>query len=455
MTSFANTTIQRIFSQGHERTLRAKRNIAASFVIKVINIAVGLVLVPLTIHYLDPTRYGIWITLTSIIGWFSFFDIGLGNGLRNRLAESFAKDDFEKARVYVSTTYITLIFIIGAILSLFYILNPFMNWVKVLNAGNAITLRDELAVVALVVFTFFSLKFVFKLIETILIADQRPAKASLFEFIARIVSLILIYILTLTTKGSLLYLALVISGTPVAVLIFASFYFFSGKYMALRPSIKLFDPRKVKDLLELGLQFFVIQIAAILLYQTNNIIIAHLFGPEKVTPYAIAFRYFNVLIMVFSIIMSPFWSAFTEAWAKKEIRWIKNIIRNLLKLWILLFFSGVLLLVCSKWAYAIWVGPEIQIPYTMSALVVCWVLLNAWNMIFGQFLNGVGKIRIQVIVAILSALGNVPLAVFLGKRFGIEGVLIANIAVLLVSFWLYPIQYRKIVNKKAKGIWNR
>ena len=55
--------------------------------------AIGLVLVPLTINYLNPTKYGIWITLSSVIGWFSFFDIGLGNGLRNRFAEAIANND--------------------------------------------------------------------------------------------------------------------------------------------------------------------------------------------------------------------------------------------------------------------------------------------------------------------------------------------------------------------------
>ena len=79
--------------KGHERTVKAKKNIVASFVIKGLNIAIGLILVPLTINYLNPTKYGIWITLSSVIGWFSFFDIGLGNGLRNRFAEAIAVGD--------------------------------------------------------------------------------------------------------------------------------------------------------------------------------------------------------------------------------------------------------------------------------------------------------------------------------------------------------------------------
>src|SRR5665647_2891168 len=86
------------FTKGHERSIKAKKNILASFVIKGLSIAISLVLVPLTINYINPSRYGIWLTLSSIIAWFSFFDIGFGNGLRNKFAEALAEGQEELAR---------------------------------------------------------------------------------------------------------------------------------------------------------------------------------------------------------------------------------------------------------------------------------------------------------------------------------------------------------------------
>src|SRR5512137_2137737 len=92
------------FRRGEERSVKAKKNILYAVVIKGISIAISLVLVPLTLHYVNPTQYGIWLTLSSIIAWFGFFDIGFGNGLRNKFAEAKAKGDHELARTYVSTT---------------------------------------------------------------------------------------------------------------------------------------------------------------------------------------------------------------------------------------------------------------------------------------------------------------------------------------------------------------
>jgi O-antigen/teichoic acid export membrane protein len=171
------------FGQGHARTNRAKKNIAASFVIKGANIVVGLMLVPLTINYLSPTKYGIWITMTSLVAWFGFFNIGLGNGLKNRFAEAKAKGDHKLAKIYVSTTYAILLIIISAVLILFYIINIFLNWNIILNAGTDPVLKKELSYLAIVVVTSFGMTFVLNLISIILSADQRQAKSDVFDIL--------------------------------------------------------------------------------------------------------------------------------------------------------------------------------------------------------------------------------------------------------------------------------
>ncbi|MBE0649340.1 MAG: polysaccharide biosynthesis C-terminal domain-containing protein [Bacteroidales bacterium] len=442
------------FGEGNARTNRAKKNIVGSLVIKGLNIAIGLVLVRLTINYLEPTKYGIWITLSSVIGWFGFFDIGLGNGLRNKFAESIATGKHELARVYVSTTYAILTMIVIGVLIVFFVVNPFLNWNSILNAGQDVAFQRELSVLALVVFTFFCIRFVLKLLTIIITADQRPALASSFDLLGQIISLVLIYILIKTTEGSLLYLGIIITGAPILVLLLSSAWFFNGKYKAYRPSYRTVDLSKAKDLLNLGIKFFIIQIAAILLYATNNMIITQLFGPEQVTPYNVVFKYFSVLTMGLSIIIFPFWSAFTEAWVKKEIDWIKNIMRKLFLLWFILAFVEMVMLIFSNWAYDIWIGDKVIIPFTMSLMVGVWVLINAWNSIFSQFLNGVGKIKLQLYIGISGALLNVPLAIFLGHQLGIDGVLLANVIVGVVGACIYPFQYKKLINNNAKGIWN-
>ncbi len=111
-----------------------------------------------------------------------------------------------------------------------------------------------------------------------------------------------------------------------------------------------------KDLFNLGLIFFIIQFAAIIQFQTANIIIARNFGTEDVTAYNIVYKYFGILNMIFTIFITPFWSASTEAYQKNDIQWIRNGIKKYNQVNILLVLAGVIMLVFSGAVYRLWLG---------------------------------------------------------------------------------------------------
>jgi O-antigen/teichoic acid export membrane protein len=447
------TVINNFFNQGDQRSINAKKNILVLSIVKGLSIAISLFIVPITIHYVNPTRYGIWLTLSSMVGWFSFFDIGLGNGLRNKFAEVVAKGDFKMARIYVSTTYAILSIIIALVLILFLCINPFLNWSKLLNAPS--DMAGELSLLALIVFVFFCLQFVLRLITTIITANQQPAKASIFELLGTLISVGIIFILTKTTSGNLIYLGTVFSIAPVLVYVSSSIWFYTHQYKQYAPAFKYVKFGYARDLMTLGIKFFIIQIAALLLYSTNNIIIAQLFGPEQVTPFNISYKYFGVVTMAFSILMLPFWSAFTEAWVKKDIQWIKNTVRKLVMIWILIGVGTLIMFIFSDFIFRIWIGKEVKVPIKISAVMAVYVVINAWCAIFSHFLNGVGKIKLQLYSGLLAALINIPLAIFLGKQIGIHGVVLATCLLSIGSAIWSPIQYWKIINNRAAGIWDK
>jgi O-antigen/teichoic acid export membrane protein len=432
-------------NKGHQRSVRAKKNILASFLIRGGSIAISLILVPLTIHYVNPTQYGIWLTLSSIIGWFAFFDIGFGNGLRNKFAEAIAKDDHTLARIYLSTTY--------AILVLFFCINPFLNWSAILNSPPG--MASELSTLALIVFTFFCLQFVLQLLTTIITANQQPAKASFYNFLGSLLSLVIIFILTKTTSGNLIYLGLSLGLTPVLVLGMASIWFYTHDYKTYAPALRFVKFSYARNLMSLGVKFFVIQIAAVIFYETSNLIIAQLFGPAQVTSYNIAYKYFGVIPMVMGIVMMPFWSAFTEAWVNNDVSWIKNTVQRLRKIWLGMTIIAVVMLVFAPFIYRLWVGESIVVPFTLSLTIAAYVIINAWNNIYSHFINGVGKVKMQLYLATAGSLINIPLAIFLGRSLGIYGVVLSTTIISIITAIVTPIQYQKIINRTATGVWNK
>ena len=447
------SSILGLITRGHERSVKAKKNILASFLIKGLSIAISLVLVPLTINYVNPSRYGIWLTLSSIVSWFSFFDIGFGNGLRNKFAEALAEGQEELARIYVSTTYAILSIIIGVVLVFFVIINPFLNWSKLLN--TAPEMAGELGILAEIVFVFFCLRFIFQLLTTILTANQEPAKASLFDFLGSLFSLIIIYILTKTTSGNLIYLGTALSLAPVLVLIVFSAWYFTHDYRKFAPSFKYVKFGHARSLMSLGIKFFVIQIAALVLFNTNNIIITQLFGPQEVTTFNVSYKLFSVVIMIFSIMATPLWSAFTDAYVRKDFAWIKTTLAKMRIIWILLSLFTIVLLVGSPLIFKWWIGDKVKVPFALSMAMASYVIVYVWQTLHVFLLNGIGKIKLQLYLVIFSGLINIPLAIFLGKKVGLVGITLTSTMLFVFMGIIFSIQTQKILNNTATNIWNK
>jgi O-antigen/teichoic acid export membrane protein len=443
--------VKDFFSKGHHRSVNIKRNILASFLIRFTSILISLILVPLTIHYVNTEQYGIWITLSSLVGWLQYFDIGFGNGLRNRFAESVALGDHKMAKTYVSTTYAAMSMIVLFVIFSFTIVNHFLNWAHILNAPE--TMKPELNRLALIIIVLFCFQLVLSLLGTVLTANQQPARASAFNLVASAITLTSIYILTKTTPGRLTYLGLAVSTPTVLVLLAISIWFYTHKYKIYAPSFSYVDMKYIKSLMGLGIKFFILQISTLVIYQTSNIIIAHLFGNENVTVYNVAYKYFNIVTMFMLIIMMPLWSAFTDAWTKKEMEWIKTTMKKLNLIWILICLGVGFMLLVSAPVYKLWVGKDIHVPFSISLVLAIYIIVNSGAYIYSIFLNGVGIISIQLILSVIGMAAYIPLAIVLGKTIGLPGVIIATSVINILNLVFYTIQYRKIINSSATGIW--
>lgn len=445
--------IQDFFTKGHPRSLKAKKHISLSFLYRGMDVFLGLLLVPIVLNYLDTERYGIWLVLFSFTMWFNFMNIGLEQGLRNKFAESLARGEKEKARYYVSTCYAAIGIISLLFFGLFLIINPFLNWTILLNTSAG--LKEELSILALFVFGSFSVTFILKIITTILIADQKPSIADLKNLFEKIFKFLIILVLIYTTKGSLLKLGISYSVAPIIILTVFSIYYFTTDYKEFRPSLKYVDFSYLKDLMNLGVKFFIINIAVVILFTTDNIIIAQLFGPEHVTPYEITKKYFGIPLMLFMIVVQPFWSAVTEAYQKEDCQWIKNSVNKLIKIWIIFAILTIGMLLISSSVYKIWIGDKVFISFQLSACWALFVILQSLNSIFTSFINGAGKIYIQVITSINSIVVNIPLSIIFSKtlNMGISGVIFATTISIIIGLTARVIQYKKIITNTDRGFW--
>ena len=435
------------------RSQKIYKNIILSTLVKGGSIAVGLLLVPLTIDYVDPLQYGIWLTISSVVSWMSFFDVGMANGLRNRLSHALAMNETDQAKIYVSTTYATLSAISIALFAIYWLFNTFIDWRTFLNIPHEV--KDDIQALLLIVVGTFCIQLVAQIINSVLTAYHEPATAGLILFIGQLGTLITIFLLKKMLPGTLSLLTITMTVVPIIVLLLSSLVLYNTRLKKIAPTPAKAKLSHAKDIMNLGGVFFFIQIGALILLYTNNIVITKILGPEAVTEFNVAYRLYSVVTMMFLIIVNPYWSAFTDAYATGDFSWMKDNLRKLRKIWIFMSLIIVpILYLSSNFLFRIWVGDSVRIPDMLSLMMGLYAIGHSMLTLNSYLLNGIGKLRIQLILYCVVCLVNIPLSVILGKTYGTTGVAASSVIIFLIIGIFMWIQNTRLVNESAKGIWN-
>lgn len=431
-----------------------RKNIFGGLMVKGTSIIINLLYVPLLINFLDSERYGIWIAITSFLTWFQFFDIGIGNGLRNNLTRALVDKDYDTAKKLISTSYALVLFIFSGVAILFWIFAFHIEWAGFLHVS--VVQNRELQILTLIVFTGLCLRFIVQLIQPILLANQKSAVSTAFPAISNLIGLVLIYFIAKTNYPPLLSAGLILSGIPILVFLVGSIILFNTSLRFIRPSLALVRFSYARQITTLGVKFLFIQIASVILNSSASIILLKLFGANDVTVYNVVFKYFQVILVVNTIVVTPLWSGFTQKLVERDFEWIRETFKQINKLSITFAIAIALMVLISPWAFQLWVGDKVVIPvmvtFTMAIYFVQIVFISVYNM----FINGSGKVRLSMYFTAFEIILYIVLAYVLSRYvMGMLGVVVASIATKSFTFALQYIQVNRIINGTATGIWNK
>lgn len=445
-------SIRNIFAKD-KRTATVQKNILALFMLKGASILTSFALVPMTIGYVSPELYGIWLTLSSVLTWLCFMDIGFSQGLKNKLTEAIANGDWEKGKSLVSTTYGMMILIMVPACIILEIAIPFVDWTSLLNVSHSYS--DEIVNAMYVCIAFASLQMIVNVFVSVVAAFQKVALSNSFMVIGNVISLFLIFILKKTCPPSLIALACTLAAMPILVTIVASFILYCGRFAKVSPSISHFNKAYIKELWGLGYKFFIINIQVLVLYQSTNVLISNVSSPLEVTTYNIAYKLLSAAMMIYTIITAPLWPAYTDAYTRGDYDWMKKMRKKMTKILLLSMGGCIFLTALSPLLYKIWIGDSVEIPFTMTSMVCLYVMVYCWVTLNGTLLVSMSKIKLNTYLVICGTIFHIPLAFTLGKYIGCYGVIASMFIINFIYGVIYSIQVDKLLNNKAFGIWNQ
>lgn len=445
--------LRQFLEKGHKRTVKAKKNVLLAVVARGLGILIGFAYFPISLAYLSPAQFGIFLTLTSIIDWFGKFDIGIGNGLRNIVGELVADGEDEKARGYISTAYFLLGSIVSGVAIVFMVANLFIPWADWLQTDAS--LDWDIRVLAMLMFGAFAIRFVSSLIYQIFFALQRVAVVDIFSLAAKLLFLAVIIFLVYFTEESLILFGAAKTFTFAFIPLFVGIYYFNTEFKSLRPSLRLVNRNYLGSLLTLGVKFFLIKVSMVVIFQTNNFLIAGFVAVESVAQYQAAHKYLSIFLVLFNIIISQLWAANVEAYRKRDLDWMRKTMNSVMKLWAGSTVVIAMMVLAAPLFYHLWLQDKIEIPTAISIIIAISISATTWVNIFNVVLNGSGKINLQMYAWLAACAMNIPASIFFAKTMGLGllGIELGTIVSLIPLVILSPIQVNKILRSKDRGIW--
>jgi O-antigen/teichoic acid export membrane protein len=386
-----------------------------------VQIGTSLITVPLTLKYLGNERFGLWMTISSVLAMAAFADFGVGNGVLNTVAKAFGKDDMEGVRKAVSSGFAVLNTIAVLLLLSFFVVYRFVNWANFFRVVSP-QARSE-AGPALAVFAIcFALNVSMDVVQRVQLGLQQGYRYGLWQLCGSITGLLGV-LGGIWLHVSLPVLVVAIAGAPIFATALNAIHFFGFVRPDLRPARALVSRDVISQIAKLGGLFFVLQVVVAVSYSADNFIIARTLGAVNVPEYSIPQRMFALITMMSAMLVGPLWPAYGEAISRRDMPWVRRTLRvSLLLVLAVTSAASATLLLLSHWLIHLWVGSRIHPPFFLLLGLAVWTVLNCCGDALASFLNGASIIRFQVVVASIFGAGCLALKIFLIRSYGIEGV---------------------------------
>lgn len=400
---------------------------------------IGLISVPISLNYWKAERYGLWALLTSILVYLSMSNLGLNASASVLMAKN---NDIKVKITILKKAFSILLVSITVCLVGFVLLNVLnKDWILILGKIPS-ELMQEVFFTSFTMGLFFFINLPFSLISSLYQGFQKAYVENVFSTcltFANFFSLLTI----ISLKGNLVHFAIINGSITLIFNIIKAmyFYFFIYKKISHSSSINTNNPdTSYKVIFITGIRFFLIGLAAMIVWNTDNLVISNFLGIERVTAFSITFKLYQILYSLIFIFNSSALPILAKEFGNNNWEWINKVYEKLLIIIAILggltWIGGVYFL---RDIIYFWAGPS---GYAGLVAVVSLggysYLLSMVNLNAG-IINSFNYIKGMPLVGWLEALLNIGFSIFLLRHFDIGGVALGTFLGSLLSVtWILP-----------------
>ena len=387
---------------GRSRTRRLLQGATSSIFSKGIALAVSAISIPITVRYLGPENFGVWVTISTGLSMLLVLDLGVANSLTNFISEAYARDDRDHASTYATTALGVVVAVALLLACVAWWIWPWIHWERLFHLSPAVDVRT-VAKAAAAALAIFLLGLPAGLAPKILGGYQELRAANLFTAVGSLLNLVSVVLLVHFHAG-LVALVAASSAALVGANLLALVWIFLIHKPWLSPRLRHLDGFAARKMMQSGSEFFVLQIAGLVVFNSDNLVVIHYLGPSQVAAYSVAWRVVGYAAIAQTLIAPALWPAFSEAFSRDDLPWIRQTFRRTMVLTMGIALGASLLLAfAGRWIIRIWAS-NAAVPTEGLLLLMCvWILISSFMNNTATVLVAKGETRLQAWCSVAAA----------------------------------------------------
>jgi O-antigen/teichoic acid export membrane protein len=419
-----------------ERYRRIAWSTLLGAIARVIGVGTLFISVPLVIGYLGSERYGMWITMSSLVAALGPLDLGIGLGLLTMVSNAHGRDDAAGARRAISTAAAMLMLIAAVSAVVFALAYPAIPWARVFNVVSPTSI-EEAGPASAAIFLAFAIGLPLGVVSQVQLAYQSGYISSGWAIAGNVASLAAL-ILVIHLRGSLPVLVIAMTGGGLAAAALNGWFLFRLQRPTLMPRRRDVDVRTGRYLLRTSALFLVLQLAGLVGFQLDKVVIAQILGAPLVQEYAVPAMLFALPPTLLAFALTPLWPAYRESLARGDGLWVRRTVRQSIVLAAAINIpSSLVLIVVAPWLLQVWVGSAVHPTGALLVGLGVWTIMTTLNGPIAMLLNGANVVGFQAACAVAMAIANVSISILLVQQMGVAGAVWGSVIAQMV-FGLLP-----------------
>ncbi len=411
--------------RGKERYRRASITATSSLISQGLTILISLISVPLTVGYLGPERYGVWLTMSSLLTWMAMTDFGLaGNALVNVIADATGRDDRQLARQYAASAFWSLTAITLTMGTIAFLTFGWIPWRAIFRVSTVVS-TQELQTACALALAVFVLILPLNMLNSVYSACQDGYIANAWTIASSALALVSLIAVT-HFHGGLPRLILALSGSRLIVGLASGYYLFFHRYPWLAPYPSAVGWVQIKRLLRLGGKYMLGQLASLGIYQSQPMIITQLLNPSQVLIFVVTQKIITLPVNLVYMANNPLLSAYSEAKARGDWNWIKGALKKTLFGAVIFgVISTSLIMIVAKPFIRIWAGAAAVPSSSLILFLGIYTVLGITVIPTGSMLCGLERVGRLCVALTFCAIATIGLSVLFAKWWGLTGIAVA------------------------------